>query len=137
MDRASIASAEQKERAQAAFDTAMKDPEHMKEWLEKSGRRWLVLDSRELIDALAKHSPRTWKEGCEALQSLLALYAQHRAGLETGRFTIEQDPKGDDVRIPIFKDETLEIEELDRCIRDLITEASKKDSSWSLDNPAR
>jgi hypothetical protein len=39
-----------------------------------------------------------------------------------------------EIKVPIYKDETLEIEELDRAIRHMISLASEKDSSWKLTN---
>ena len=98
------------ERAQAKLKVAMKDPEHLKKFLRESGRRYIVFDSDILVDAL-----KPWPEAVKLFQHLVTLWSEHRRTLS--------------------KDEELEIEELDRAIRHLITTASQKDPSWSLSNP--
>lgn len=98
------------ERAQAKLSVAMKDPEHLKKFLRESGRRYIVFDSDILVDAL-----KPWPESVKLFQHLVTLWSEHRRS--------------------ISKSEELEIEELDRTIRHLITQASQKDSTWSLANP--
>ncbi len=119
------------ELSEAQIRTALKSPEHLKEWMEKSGRRFLVMDGLELVDSLP------WPEGVIALTQLLACYRDHRATRETGRYETQKDPSdGEDVQIPIFKGETLELEELDRAIRYLIgmasDEAHKRGVKWDI-----
>ena len=54
------------------IDTAMKSPEHLRGWLEASGRRWLVFDGIELIKALP------WPAGVDALMQIIAAYRDER-----------------------------------------------------------
>ena len=98
------------ERSQAKFKVAMKDAEHLKRFLRESGRKFIVFDSDILVDAL-----KPWPDSVQLFQHLVTLWADHRRSLS--------------------KSEDLEIEELDRAIRYLITKASQKDSSWLLSNP--
>jgi len=39
------------------------------------------------------------------------------------------------VKVPQMKEETLEVEELDRVIRYLIGQVTEKDPTWKLENP--
>ncbi len=41
-----------KELSDARTRTSMQSPDHLKRWLDASGRRWLVVDAREMVDAL-------------------------------------------------------------------------------------
>lgn len=121
------------ELSEAQIRTAMKSPEHMKEWLEATGRRYLILDAVELVDALP------WPGGHEALTQVIACHRDHRAGLPTGRTETQVDPVDNaEVQVPIMKGETMELEELDRAIRYLIgvasEEAQKRGIKWSLDS---
>lgn len=112
--------------------TAMTDPEHLKRWLDASGRRYIVLDSKDMVDAC-------WGVGdaVDLFIQLLALYRDHRAAQPSGRMQSVEDPvTGKMVVVGIPKGETFEIGEMDRCIRWMISLASSMDETWSLDNPA-
>lgn len=118
---------------QEQINTAMKDPAHLKRWLLESGRRWMVFDMRDLVKALP------WPTGAQALAEIISVYRDHRRTIPTGRTETQKQPDhvtGQEVEIevPVYKDETLEIEELDRAIRHLIGMASDKDPTWSLQN---
>jgi len=118
------------EQAQRLFNISMKTPEHLKAWLEESGRVWIVLNSVELVDALP------FPGGHDHLMQIIACYRDHRATITTGRFEKQMDPrKKKEVEIPIMKKETLEKEELDRAIRYLVGQITEMDPSWSLENP--
>ena len=126
----SVKNMSQEERVLAQQNVAMKSPEHMLEWLEKSGRKWLVLRSDHLVKALP------WPDGVEFLIQILHAYRHHRLTIPSGRTEIQKDPITNmSIEIPVMLGETLEIEELDRAIRHLITQATQKDPTWSLDNP--
>lgn len=120
------AAALQRERAMKA---AMADPEHLKRWLKESGRRYMVFDGLELVDALP------WPGGVQELMDLTHLYAQHRRKIPSGRFE-KQQVMGNTVDVEIFKTEKLELAELDRVIRFLVAQAYEQDPQWSLENPA-
>lgn len=98
------------------IDTSIKSPQHLKEWLIKSGREWLVLNAVDWVDALS------YPDDHNLFRKMIEQYKAYRAML------------------PVIgvkrKEETLGIEELDRAIRYLIRQASELDSNWSLENPA-
>lgn len=73
------------------------------------------------------------------MAEIVTMYREHRRTQATGRS--EKQEHFDDVTdrtvsvdVPLYKDETLEIEELDRVIRHLIGLATEKDPGWSLQN---
>lgn len=118
------------ELARRLFKVSMKTPEHLKKWLEASGRRWLVLDTLELVDALP------WPNGVDSLIQIIACYRDHRRVIPSGRVERQRDPTlKKEVDVPIMKDETLEVFELDRAIRYLIGQITTKDAKWKLENP--
>jgi hypothetical protein len=100
----------QVERSEAQMRVALQTPGKLKEWLAQSGRTWLVFNGALLVDSCV------WPEGAEAVQLICANYRDHRAGLK------EPMP------------ETLTIEELDRAIRYLVSQASALDPSWKLES---
>lgn len=118
------------ERVKRLFNVSIKNKDHLKKWLEASGRRWLVFEALDLVDALP------WTEGVDDLMRVVACYRNHRSQIPTGRVEVQKDPTlGKQVEVPTMKTDLLEIEELDRCIRNLIRQASEKDPTWKLDNP--
>lgn len=119
------------ELSEAQMRTAMTSPSHMKEWLEKSGRRWLVLNGMHLVDALP------WPSGVDALMQLIACYRDHRAVLDTGEVKTEVDPiTKEKVEVVVYHPETLTFTELDRAIRYLVQLITDLDPSWKLTDPA-
>jgi hypothetical protein len=112
-------------------NTAMKDPDHLKRWLDASGRRFIVLKSEDVVDAL-------WGvgDGVDLFIQLLAIYRDHRKAQPSGRMETVKDPRTQEqVQVSIPKGETLEIDELDRAIRWMINQASTLDPEWKLENP--
>ncbi len=110
---------------------AMKDPGHLKQWLEASGRRYMVFPAMELVDALP------WPGGHEALLQIIAAFRDHRRVMETGRYAFEEHPvTHEKVKVPVYKSELLEPEEVDRAIRYLVERMLEHDPSWSLEKPA-
>jgi len=117
--------------SQAAIQTALKDPDHLKRWLDASSRRWMVFNGIDLIDALP------WPSGVEAFMQVVMAYRDHRRVMDSGRTEIVEDPTtGEMVEVPVPKDESLEVEELDRAIRYLVAQLLEKDPDWRLSNPA-
>lgn len=121
------------ELSQEQINTAMKDPEHLKKWLQESKRRWMTFNTKDLIAALP------WPTGAQALAEIISVYRDHRRTIDTGRVEVRKvrdEVTGQEVEVdvPIFKDEILEIEELDRAIRHMIGLASAMDSGWKLTN---
>ena len=117
-------------RSKILLNVAMKEPGHLKKWLQESGRRWLVFDSLELVDSLP------FPDGLDTLMQIIACYRDHRRAIPSGGFEEMPDPTlGQKVRVPLMKDENLEVAEMDRLIRYYIGKASEKDPNWKLDNP--
>ena len=117
------------EQSERLLRVSIKDAEHLKAWLEKSGRRWLVFNAIELVDALP------FPDGVDTLIQLIACYRDYRSVQPTGRVESIQEPTlGKTVAAPIYKGEALEVEELDRAIRYLIRQITDKDPDWSLNN---
>lgn len=112
------------------MNTAIRSPEHLKEWVVESGRKWIVLNGEEMVEALP------FPHGHDALMQVIMAYRDHRALIESGEYRMEEDPRGEPIRVPVMKGERLTIQELDRCIRALIGEASQLDPKWSIENPA-
>ena len=121
-------------RSPEALRTAMKDPDHLKEWLSESGRPFLIFVAKDLVDALP------WPDGAQALAEIIHCYRVHRNAIangETETQTYHDTVAGGEVtvEVPLYKDETLELAEIDRTIRYLTGLASEKDPLWSLQNP--
>ena len=57
---------------QLSSNTAIQSPEHLKRWLQETGRRYLVLRTDDLVDALP------WPDGVDALIQVLEAYRQQR-----------------------------------------------------------
>lgn len=119
------------ELSEAQMRVAMTSPSHMKAWLEKSGRRWLVLNGMHLVEALP------WPAGVDALMQVIACYRDHRAVLETGEVKTEVDPRTkEQVEVMVYHPETLTFTELDRAIRYMVQLITDLDPSWKLTDPA-
>ena len=111
--------------SQAQMNTAIKSPEHLKEWVIKSNRQWVVLNGAELVDALP------YPHGHDAFMQVVMAYRDHRATKPSGE---TEEINGQ--TIPLMKTERLGLVELDRCIRYLVSEAGSIDPNWSLDSSA-
>jgi hypothetical protein len=111
--------------------TAMQSPSHLREWLEKSGRQWLVLNGLHLVDALP------WPTGAEALTQIIACYRDHRSVIATGETKMEVDPRTkQQVEVEVYHPETLTVTELDRAIRYLVGQITELKPGWALTDPA-
>lgn len=117
----------------ARMATAMKSPQHLREWLEQTDRRWLVFNAVDLVESLP------WPDGVDALVQIVASYRDHRSLIDSGRFhDIEvTNHLGTEIkRVPIGKDDTLEVEELDRAIRYLTAQLVAKKPDWKIEDPS-
>lgn len=114
------------ERMTAALRTGMASPDKLTQWLEASGRSWLVFNARQLVESLP------WPDGVSALAQIIAAYRDHRSTIPTGETETIETPKGP-VQVAKFHGEVLSVPELDRAIRYLITQASTQDPTWSLE----
>jgi SAM-dependent MidA family methyltransferase len=114
--------------SQEQLNTAMRSPTHLKQWLEATHRRWLVFNAMELMDALP------WPSGVEAFMQVVMAYRDHRRTIDSGRTELVEEPlTGEQVEVPVCKDENLEVEELDRALRYLVAEIRAKMPAWSLE----
>lgn len=105
------------QRSEAAMRVAMQSPQQLRKWLHESGRRWLVFDALELVEALP------WPHGVQNLIDTIACYRDHRAAIPstTGAMVEQKDPHADPskprmIQVPVTKPETLESAELEQCI---------------------
>lgn len=111
-----------------AFRCAMKDPDHLKRWSVAS-RPFIVLVARDLVDALP------WSHGVEMMQEVLALYAEYRRKIPTGDVERRVDPMmHETIEVPLVKNETLTVDELDRCIRWLVGQLKDRRPEWTLES---
>lgn len=94
-------------------------------WLPRT--RELYFNGVELLDALP------WPFGVEAFMQVVMAYRDHRRTIESGRAELVKEPTGEAVELPVYKDETLEVEELDRAIRYLVAQIREKQPDWRLE----
>jgi hypothetical protein len=110
---------------------AMTSPEHLKAWLQETGRRWLVFDALELVDSLP------FPEGVDSLIQLIACYRDHRRAIAAGRTEQQMDPTlGALVEVPAMKGEALELDELVRVVQFLIRQIVAQHPDWTIDSIA-
>ena len=104
--------------------TAMTSPQHLKLWLEKSGRKYLTLNAQHLVDALwasSKDDPG----GIEAFMQLLEQYVQHRRTLPSNRVEEVKVPTtGEVVQVHCMMGDFLEKTEADEAIRLLVDQSA-------------
>lgn len=87
--------------AEASANAAMKDPKHLKEFLRKADKTYLVFNALDLVDALP------WPDGHEQLIQIIEAYRQERS----------VHPSSHDDKV--MKTEQLEPEEIDAAIAQL------------------
>lgn len=118
----------------ARMRTAMQSKPHMKEWMQASGRRWLVIDAFDMIESIWTGKTAVFTQ---QFQDLLALYCNYRRRIPNGKFEEQEDPMtGRKVQIALSKDEILEPEEMDRAIRYMVAQIREHIPDWSLEKPA-
>ena len=110
----------------------MTSPEHMKRYLEAAGKKFLILNALDLVDALS------WPEGVEVSQQLVSGYRDHRQAIPTGFEVLvtEENAKGVNLKgtyVPEFYGETLTerealeaIQQLKRHVVALRAEATRR-----------
>lgn len=105
------------ELAEEQVRVAMKSKEHLKDWLQKTGRGFIVFNAMDLVDSLS------WPGGARALQEILHTYREHRRQLPAGGVeVVEVD--GEKVEIPKMKDEGLTKSEERRVVNQIVPGAS-------------
>jgi hypothetical protein len=83
---------------------AQTDPDALKNWLVASGRKYLVFNAVDLVDALR------WPDGHQILQQMIEAYRNHRRTKQLARVEQQRTLEGV-VDVPAVKGETLEPEE--------------------------
>ena len=105
----------------------MKSKEHLKDWLQKTGREFIVFNAKDLVDSL------TWPDGVEALQGILFAYREHRRQIPSGEMEIvEVDGErsdgekviGEKIEVPKMKDEGLTGAEMRKVVNQIVPGAS-------------
>jgi len=89
-----------KERQEAMARVSMQSPAHLKSFLEASGRKYLVFNALDLVDALQ------WPDEVAQLMSLITSYRVHRGTLVAGKRE-EALLDGSTVEIDVYHDEVL------------------------------
>jgi hypothetical protein len=84
---------------------AQTSPEALKKWLVASGRKYMVFNSEDLVDALE------WPDQHQLLQRLIDAYREHRRTKPTGRKERQLTLGGQEVPMSVYKGEVLELEE--------------------------
>lgn len=92
---------------------AVHDPEHLKRFLRDSGRKYIVLNALDLVDAME------WPGGVQAVMDLVRAYREHRANRPSAwTRTVESKlPGGGRATVPVFSGEFLEPDEALEAIR--------------------
>lgn len=99
-------------------NVAITSPAHLKQWLEASGRKYIVLDAAHLVDSLA------WPEGINELMAMIEAYKVHRLAVPTGRMFAHTDPDTGDVHaLPEMHPETLTATEIESVMDWLLEQA--------------
>jgi len=111
----------------------MQGPSKLKEWLDASGRAWLVFNAGHLVDSM---DTVIFDDKAKQFQTMIANYRDHRAGLKHHTIPDPRDPSGK-TEMDVGYPETLTIDELDRAIRYLIAQASELDPTWKLESDPR
>lgn len=109
--------------------TGMKSPEHLQRWLRETRRDYLVFKTGDFLKAI--RFPRD----AEALMYLVSRYDEYRSRIPSGRTqTVVEPLTKKTVEIPIMKSEVLEVEELDRAIRNFAAMIYEQKPDWSIEN---
>lgn len=104
--------------------TGFRDKAHLKSWLTASGRKYLVLNATDLVDAMP------FPDGVEMVQQVIAAYGQHRATRESGwvhampeAFKAKFAQRGQVApeTMAVMVDEAPTLEEIDEAILQLTT----------------
>jgi hypothetical protein len=111
-------------------NVAMKDPNHLKQWLKESNHGFVVMKSDDLVDGLS------WPKGVKTLMAIISEYDQQRRGIDSGRTEPVEDPITKEIiQVPVPKTQVLEPAELDQCIRMLASQLYEFKPDWSLSDP--
>jgi hypothetical protein len=94
---------------------AQTDPEALKRWLLASGRKYMVFNALDLVDALQ------WPNDHQVLQQMVEVYRDYRRTKQLQRVEQQRTLEGI-VDVPAVKGETLELEEK----RELLGELQKE-----------
>ena len=96
--------------------TAQTDPDALKRWQLSSGRKCLVFNAVDLVDALH------WPEGHQSFQQIIEAYRDHRQTKQSNRRETQRTSDGVDVSVLVAKGEALEPEEKRELLQQLSEE---------------
>lgn len=117
------------ELSEQQLRTAMGSQAHLTQWVEESGRTWIIFNGKHLVSALP------WPAGVEALMQVIACYRDHRAAMDTGETQLVENPITKEMtEVPMFYPETLTLTEMDRAIRWMYGQITALDPSWEITN---
>ena len=97
------------------------DVEGLKRWLEASGRRYMVMNSHDLVDALVE--AYGYPGGVELIQEVVEKYRAFRS-----KTTVVVADVG-----VVHKTDSLTVEEMEQAARQLIEDLRKEHPKWAPD----
>lgn len=100
----------------AKTTTAQMDPDALKRWLVASGRKYMIFNAADLVDALQ------WPEGHQSFQQIIEAYRDHRQTKQSNRRETQRTLDGVDVSVIVAKGEALEPEEKRELLQQLSEE---------------
>lgn len=117
----------EQERKEALDNVAIQTREQLIRFLHESERKWLVLNTGHLVEALP------FPQGVLMVQQIIAWYRNHRATVGTGRKQTVMDPVSrESIVIEEGHGEALEIREAEDVIRFLLDNIRQRDPTWTL-----
>lgn len=124
-------SEEQKKEVETETDAltrvSMKNPHHLKQWLEASGREFLIFRSEDLVDSLP------WPDGVNMLMQLIAYYRIRRRVLPNGEHEVQSHPVTlEKMEVPLMKDDLPTLEEMDVLVRSMVGKILEINPEWKL-----
>lgn len=84
---------------------AQTSQDSLKRWLVASGRKYIIFNAEDLVDAL------NWPDGHRGFQHVVEAYRDYRRTKESNREERQRTLEGIEVPIKLMKDEVLEPDE--------------------------
>lgn len=109
---------------------AINNPEHLKQWMQKT-RPFIVFESSDLLKALEP----LWPEGATSLQNIVNVYRAYRMQQLSGEVREVKDPiTKQTIQQGVYKSDALTEVELDRCIRHFVGQILEHNPNWKLED---
>jgi hypothetical protein len=113
------------ELMEAQDRVAVKDPQHLAQWLQATGREFLVFVTRDLIAAMQPYDQLL-------LQQFINSYLAHRLTIAFDTREEIEPVTGEKIRVDVCKDDRLTSAEKDRLVRKLVGELRDEVVGWDL-----